>query len=426
MHLLSDTNIHLENKRASRLFFLFLWLMYALVYMTKNCFSGALSKIVAEGSLTLTQASWINASFYFAYAPLQIIGGFFADKYSPEKLIAIGLLGSAVANLVIFFNQSFIVILISWIFNAIIQFALWPAVFKAMSSQLVRSDRSQMVFLMSFASSGGLIFAYIISAFTPKWQYNFAISAVILTLLAIALLIICHFLDPIMKKDKITSSIEASNNNSSKKTSSNMWHIFLISGFFMVLCATFFRILVENSAKTLSSTMLSQSYEHISPTIGNLLNILIIIAGTLGPILLKSFLFPRFIKNELVCCGLMMALAFPFVIFLCFVGKLPVGIIVFSLCMVTMFLSSSTLLINIFNMRYTPYGLNGTAAGIINASASLGFAVQYCVFGSVADSYGWSTVTILWICLMLMAIVCIVLAIRPFIRFVKGLQSEKK
>ena len=127
MHLLSDTNIHLENKRVSRMFFIFLWLLYALVYMTKSCFAGALSKIVAEGALTLTQASWINASFYFVYAPLQVLGGIFADKYSPEKLITIGLLGSAVANLVIFFNQSFTIILLCWIFNAIIQFGLWPS-----------------------------------------------------------------------------------------------------------------------------------------------------------------------------------------------------------------------------------------------------------------------------------------------------------
>ena len=69
MNLLSDINIHLENKRASRVFFIFMWLMYAFVYMTKNCFSGALAAIVEEGTLTLTQATVINAAFYVAYAP---------------------------------------------------------------------------------------------------------------------------------------------------------------------------------------------------------------------------------------------------------------------------------------------------------------------------------------------------------------------
>ena len=161
MKVMSDINIHLEDKRESRHFFVFLWIMYALVYMTKNCFSGALSAIVDEGSLTLTQATLISASFYIVYTPLQILGGIVADKYSPEKMITIGLVGGAVCNTVIFFNQNFYVMLGSWVFNAIIQFALWPSVFKIMSSQLVRSDRSKMIFYMSFSSSGGLITTYI-------------------------------------------------------------------------------------------------------------------------------------------------------------------------------------------------------------------------------------------------------------------------
>ena len=168
MKLMSDINIHFENKRASRIFFVFIWLMYALVYMTKNCFSGALSAIVEEGTLSLTEASWIIASFYIAYTPLQILGGIFADRISPEKLITIGLVGSAASNVVIFFNQNFYVMLISWVFSAIIQFALWPAVFKIVSSQLVRGDRAKMIFFMQFASAGGLIMAYGTSANLPS------------------------------------------------------------------------------------------------------------------------------------------------------------------------------------------------------------------------------------------------------------------
>jgi sugar phosphate permease len=108
MNLLSDINIHLENKRASRVFFIFMWLMYAFVYMTKNCFSGALAAIVEEGTLTLTQATVINAAFYVAYAPLQILGGIFADKYSLSNLLNLRLvdsgrhdIGSGIQNLLL-------------------------------------------------------------------------------------------------------------------------------------------------------------------------------------------------------------------------------------------------------------------------------------------------------------------------------------
>ncbi|MBQ8408658.1 MAG: MFS transporter [Clostridia bacterium] len=421
MNLLSDINVHIENKRASRLFFIFMWLMYALVYMTKNCFSGALAAIVDEGTLTLTQATVINAAFYVAYAPLQILGGIFADKYSPEKLITVGLIGSAVSNVVIFFNQNFYMMLVSWVFSAIIQFALWPAVFKVISSQLVRSDRSKMVFYMTFSASGGLILAYAVSAFVPNWRYNFAISAIALVVLAIALLILCKALNPLLKKDQEPVRHEDVDHNIDHGQRTAPIRIFLISGFFVVLPAIVLRMMVENGSKTLSPTMLSQSYENITPMLGNLLNILIISSGIVGMILIKVFVFPRLIKNELVCYLILLIISLPFATVLRFVGSLPIWLAVLSLCIVSMLLSATNLLTQYYNMHFVQYGLNGTAAGILNAAASFGLVLQYCVFGTVADHFGWQVVTTLWIVMIAVSAVCIAFGILPLKRF-----SEKE
>ena len=101
---MSGVNMHLENKSVSKKFFWMLWIMYAVVYMTKSCYSGAMASIVHEGVLTKSQTGLITASFYFVYAPLQILGGIFADKYNPEKMIKIGLVGSGVANLINIFQ----------------------------------------------------------------------------------------------------------------------------------------------------------------------------------------------------------------------------------------------------------------------------------------------------------------------------------
>ncbi len=418
MNLLSDTNIHLENKKLSRIFFVFLMLMYSLVYMTKQCFAGALAAIVDEGALTLTQASIITASFYIVYAPLQILGGIFADKYSPERLIVIGLVGSAASNVVIFFNQNFWVMLIAWIFSAIVQFALWPSVFKIMSSQLVRSDRPKMVFLMSFTSSAGLVLTYLFAAIVPRWQDNFAISAIILVLLSIALLIFCEKLNPILIKDRIPQKTEGANSSQSLDEKKK-WKIFISSGFVAVLISTPFRVMVENSGKTMTPTMLSQSYENISPSIGNLLNILIILAGMLAIVLSKTIVI-KFIKNELVGFLVVLLISLPITIVLRFVGTIPVWAVVTSLCLQSMFLSATTLLGSIFNMRFTKYGLNGTAAGLLNCMQSLGIVIQYCLFGTIAESFGWQIVTTLWIIMIIIAILCTVFGLRSSNRFIKN------
>ena len=425
MKIMSDINIHLEDKRESRHFFVFLWLMYALVYMTKNCFSGALSAIVAEGSLTLAQTTFISAAFYIAYTPLQILGGIFADKYSPEKMITVGLLGGAVCNTVIYFNQNYYVMLATWVFNAIIQFALWPSVFKIMSSQLVRSDRGRMIFYMSFASSGGLIMTYITSALLPHWKYNFMVSAVVLVISAVILLIYCKHLGPIMKKDKPAEAPVLAEEKNEKKRMSTV-KLFLISGFFTLLPAVLLRTMIENGTKTLSPTMLMQSYENISASTGNLLSIFVIIAGVVGTLLIKLVLFPRIIKNEITAYLIMMIAALPFTVVLRFVGEIPAWLVILSLSMISMSLSATHLLTQYFNMLYIPYGKNGTAAGILNAAASLGMVLQYCVFGSVAQNRGWATVTTLWIVMVLIGIAFCLATVIPAKKFKREVEGEEK
>ena len=76
--------------------------------------------------------------------------------------------------------------------------------------------------------------------------------------------------------------------------------LFLISGFFTLLPAILIRTMVENGTKTLSPTMLMATYEDISASTGNLLNIFIIVAGVVGTLLIKLVIYPRLIKNEIV------------------------------------------------------------------------------------------------------------------------------
>lgn len=154
---------YLESKKLSIILLLSIFLLYAVVYMTKNVFSSAMASIVEEGFMTKSQTGLINAVFWFVYAPFQIVGGFAADKYSPYKLILIGLIGGLISNIIIYFNQSYTVIIAAWSFNAIAQFALWPGVFKVVSTQTTPSIRGVAVFWLMFSS--GLIMFLIVCLF---------------------------------------------------------------------------------------------------------------------------------------------------------------------------------------------------------------------------------------------------------------------
>ena len=415
MVIKDKVDIHLEDKKRSRAFFLFLWLMYAVVYMTKNCFSAAMAQIVANGILTKSQTGLLLSMFYIIYAPLQIPGGMLADKYSPEKFIKIGLVGSAAANLVIFLNHNYYVMMLAWIFSAAVQAPLWPSVFKIISSQLVRSDRKQMIFLTSFASSFGLALGYAVAAFIPSWEYNFLVSVVVLLVCVIVLHILCKNLDSYMKPDK---NKENKDNNAIENDISAV-KIFAISGFFLVLPGVLLRTMIELGIKTFSPTMLMESYSNISASTGNLLNVLIIISGILGTLLVKFLLYPRFIKNESFGICLMLVLALPFAFVLKMIGSTPVSYAVISLCGMSVVLTATNLLMLYFNLYFVPYRKNGLASGIINAAASFGVVLESYGFTRIAEKSSWNTVTTLWIVMLIIAALFTAFAIPLSVKFKK-------
>lgn len=408
-------HMHLENKKVSRNFFWMMWLMYAVVYMTKNCYSAAMASIVNEGVLTKSQTGLISAVFYGVYAPLQILGGVFADKYNPERMIKIGLVGSAIANAVIFLNQSYYVMLVTWTFNAIIQFALWPSVFKIISSQLEPGYRTKGIYYITLSSTFGLVLSYLTAAFVTKWQHNFLISAVSLAVLAVVFHVADNHVEQYMVPDT-TPRMKTQYQNTST-TEISTWKLFLKSGFICLILVTGLRTVVANSVKTLSATLLMESYETISPSIGNLLNILIILAGVLGTFVVNQYIYPRLIQHEVVASLVLGLIAIVPVFAMSFVGDIPIIAFLSALCVASLILNGEGIIMSRCNAAFAKYGKNGMASGVNNAFSAIAFVVQNYVIVRVADGAGWKTVIYLWIVLLAIASVFLGIAIPLWSRF---------
>lgn len=409
-----DVNIHLENRLESRHFFWFIWIMYAVVYMTKNCFNAALASIVAEGILTKSQTGVFTSAFYLIYAPLQIVGGLAADRYSPERLIKIGLCGAAIANIIIFFDQNYYVMLAAWIFNGIMQFALWPGVFKIVSSQLVRSDRNMMTFYISFSASFGLLLSYIVGALITDWRINFVISAVALLLFAVLLELYCRHLNPYMKLDRTEKKAD-------DEPKAGLYiptiKLFGISGFFVVVVVAFLRCMVDQASKTLAPVMLMECYDNVSPNVGNFLNLLIIMFGILGTIFVKIVLYPKRVRNELKGFILLLLLALPVSVILPFIGKISMIPVILALAIISAILTGGNLFISYYTNSFVKYGKSATAAGVINGAAAVGIVVAGYGFLRLAEIWSWQAVTALWIGIIVVMIILLFTVLPSYRKF---------
>ncbi len=416
--------MHLEDKKKSLLLFGTVFFTYILVYMTKNCFFAAMASIVDAGVLTKSQTGLITALFYLVYTPLQVVGGVFADRFKPALLIKIGLIGGAVANAVIFFNQQYLVILIAWVFNAVIQFGVWPGIFKILSSQLIPEHRNQAAFFISFSSTLGLMVAYIVAAVVNRWQDNFLISSAVLFVLTVVFHFITNHIEPYMVAGPSVRGIRANESLVLAQRRLSSGKLLLLSGIGFVTVYIILRAAVENGLKTLSATMLMESYEHVSPAIGNLLNTLVILSGIVGTVVVR-FALSRFIKDELVATVLLLVFCLPFTLALRFVGGCSVWLAVASLCVVVAALNATHYLSLAYNIRFARYGLNATAAGITNAAASFGVVIQSYGFTLLAETTSWNFVADVWLDMLGVSAVLLAIALPTWKRFITMERQEE-
>lgn len=191
----------------------------------------------------------------------------------------------------------------------------------------------------------------------------------------------------------------------------------MFSGFFILIFVTALRTIVSNGIQTLSATMLMESYEQISSTIGNLLNVLVIIAGIVGLIIVNVFIYPRLIHNEVVAILILLCIAVVPVNIMAAIGKISSLVIIVSLCVASAIMSGMNLLMSRCSASFAKHGKNGLASGVNNAFSSVGFMIQNYAVVVLADKAGWDAVNYLWIGLLGISVLCVVVTLPLWSKF---------
>ncbi|MBR2878128.1 MAG: MFS transporter [Clostridia bacterium] len=410
----------LNNKKVSILLFLLVWLTYVLVAMTRNAASAAIAAIVDEGAMTKSQAGLITSVFYLVYGILQIPGGILADRYKPDRLILIGVIGSGIANAITIINSSYPVIMGAWVLNALSQFALWPSIIRILSSELEKSHRKMGIFYISIVTPAGTFLSYVVAIAVSRWQDNFTFAAVVMFVFAVVFAAGYKKISKYMVPDtEETVKIEE------KKHSLTKWQIILGSGLLLLLPVNLVREIVSSGLRQFAPVMFMETYETISPAIGNSFNLIIILAGVAGVFLVRGVLYPKIIKGELTGWLISFAVCVPFAVLTLLIGKINVAMIVVFFSIIYAFISAAFLFVNAWVQKFHKYGCEGTVAGIVNAFACIGIVLESYGLGKLAEITGnWYSTIWLWIILLAVSCVLISLAAVMWKRFNKANETK--
>lgn len=403
---------YLESKSLSVILFVFMFLMYAVVYMTKNMFSSAMAIIVEDGFMTKSQTGLINAVYWLVYAVFQVFGGFAVDKYSPYKLIMLGLIGAAISNIVIYLNQEYYVMMAAWTFNAIVQFGLWPGVFKIVSTQITPSMRGMAVFWLLFSTSVGLGLSMLIASFVSHWKQNFLVSVISLLIMIIIYAILNSFLSKKMVEESVLEE-------KSKKTEGNkapMLPLMLSSGLIVFLIICFLRGAIDNGIKMMTPVMLMESYDSLPAALSTRMSSVLIIFSALGT-LVAGTVQSKITRNESKAQIILYAVSVLPLLVVCFVGHIHYIWVLLALSFAVLFVHGAAPFSQSFiALHFEKYGRIGTVSGILNATASVGNVLASYIFAKMAEIIPWRGVTISW---LVVIIACGVLCVAVLPRWTK-------
>jgi len=165
------------------------WITYASFYLTRVNMSVAIPGITEEFGISKTAIGWVLTALFIAYAIGQFVNGQLGDKFSAKKLVALGLLGSAVLNLMFGFTGNFLAgMILIWALNGFFQSMGWAPTVKIVSNWFPTHRRGKAAGILGSSYQIGNVVSWALTGFivgSLGWRWAFWIPAVITILLAI-------------------------------------------------------------------------------------------------------------------------------------------------------------------------------------------------------------------------------------------------
>ena len=411
----------LGKEKASSILFVACWFVYAIISMTKNAYGASIASIIGEGLLTKSHAGAINSGYYLFYGGAQLLLVKLVDRISPVKLINMAFIGAVVSMAGFAVAKNFFTMFVVWSATGLLQFAIWPAVIRIISQYLLPSQRDKAMVYIAFSYCIGMLTNYAVAAVVLKyanWRMLFWIFLVIILVTMVIWQVLTKKTIPVL--EPIECGGEVSENKEENKILGKTWKVFWTSGIIFMLVPSFIRTMMDLGLKSWVPTMITESYDSISPSFANLMTTILLFVN-LGGIYIVKAVYPKWIKSEALCFSLCFVIALPFTLLLLLTGKIPVGFVVVLLTLVTTFMYSGHQLINvIIPSKFSKINLSGGVASIINAVASFGAVVANFGYGFLADNFGWTITIMSWNIMAVIAALFGFLSVKLWNRFIKS------
>ena len=164
------------------------WISYAMFYMGRVNMSIAIPGIMDDFGYTKTVMGGILTALFGAYALGQFVNGQLGDKFGGRIMIFLGLILSAVFNLLFGFSSILTIMVIVWALNGYVQSMGWAPSVKTIANWFPRRVRGRIGGILGSSYQLGNAFSWALAGFLAGhlgWRWLFWVPSMILVAAAI-------------------------------------------------------------------------------------------------------------------------------------------------------------------------------------------------------------------------------------------------
>lgn len=406
--------------------YVLIWGAYAVNYICRKNFSVCLSDMILDGVLTDLAAGRMMTAFFAVYGVGQLVNGFLGDRLDPKWMIAFGLSGAGLMNLLIPLCQSPLPLTILWCLNGAFCSMLWGPVIRCMGDYLTDRHRLQYAAWLSATIPVGQNLCYLLSAAVLKaasWRLVYPVCGITNLLYALIWLGALRCARGYLKEAQTIISEERAKDDSLVTNSSgaapktggssmSLKALLLSCGIFLGILAMLANGMLKDGVTDWTPTLLKNTFGMGSATVSlimTLLPILSLIGVWLGDRLLKR------LKNEFAASAVLFAISLLSMVLLVFFVSTNV-ILTTSLVALSAgaMLGVNNLLLTFIPLHYAPHGRASLATGLLNSFGYVATALSGLVVGALQSADGWGRILLFWAVIAFAGLLSCILSSHPW------------
>ena len=381
---------------ANGIAFLFAF-TYMISYMTRINFGAIVSEMERSTGISRALLSMSLTGAFVTYGVGQIISGILGDRFSPKKLVTLGLSVTVCMNLLIPLCKSPYAMMGVWCINGFAQAFMWPPILRMMVMLLEGEEYARAAAKVSWGSSAGTIAMYLLSPVMISWlgwRSVFVMSAVFGI---VGILIWNRFA-------WVPVQVETEATPKSKPSAKGLLSPMML----LIMLAIVMQGMLRDGITTWMPSYIGETFQ--------LSSVISILTGVILPVFsilcvqASSSLYRRFFPNPMLCAGVIFAGGAVSALALYFLPSASAPLSALLAAVVTGCMHGvNFMLVSILPRFFQRYGNTSTASGVLNACTYVGAASSTYGIAVLSDRIGWqSTIGIWFVVALIGTVLCLV------------------